>query len=533
MARSLSPAFRLQADGVRIDGGIKLDFKRYPFIPEIIDGHSRYTTILKGGQMGFSIACILRALEEARTEDLRGILYLFPTDREVQDFSKSRFSTLMEQNRHVWGEDVVGNTDSAGLKEIGGSFIYFRGSGQKGGATQKSTSMLKSMPIDRIYYDERDEMDDSRVDAAEMRVTGSLHPEETSLSTPTLPGYGVDLLYQSSDQRAWHWKCERCNGWTCLELTYPDCIVEPLNGNPFYRCSKCKEELVRSFGEWVAAKPHVKDHRGFYASQLCSPTRTPTDILAAHEKAISRGRLREFYNQVLARPFAEIEDVITAEQLNALVTEEVRSLRHEGPSAMGVDPGKPHWYTVRVRVSDQDYVQIDRGRADTFEELARIAKKYNVKSGVMDQGADSTSVANFVKAHPGWWGCLYVEQKKTGADWNPREKMVKVGRTFLLDQAHQTIINKRIHYPAKDEFWEKEFVPQMTNLARTIIENPETGARTAKWVITGGQKNDHLRHADAYADLACEKVGLVASVRRLHERSQKLQRGPRRSFMAS
>ena len=109
---------------------------------------------------------------------------------------------------------------------------------------------------------------------------------------------------------------------------------------------------------------------------------------------------------------------------------------------------------------------------------------------------------------------------------------MKVGRTVLLDQARDTILEKRIRYPRKDEFWHDQFVPQMTNLARTVIESPETGTRVSKWVVTGGQKNDHLRHADAYADLACERVPLSDEVRRSRQNHRQQARKPR-SFMAA
>lgn len=535
LAMAISPAYRMQFAQVMIDGGDVVDFTRYPYLAEIIDQHCRKTTIIKGAQMGFTVACILRCLEEARTENLRGILYLFPTDGEVQDFSKARFSPLMAQNEHVWGSDVVGNVDAAGLKEIGSSFIYFRGAGQKGGAKQKSMSKLKSMPVDRLYGDERDEMDDSRWDAAEKRLDGSTCPEQTILSTPTIPDYGVDLEYQASDQSSVQWRCATCNGWTCLEDTYPECIAEPLNGEPFYLCGKCRGQLKRSRMEWVARKPELsKAHRGFWASQLCSPTKTPADIIRAAAEATERGRMREFYNQTLARPYAEVEDQITQQQLEDLLTDEPRPLRHEGPAAMGVDPGKPHWYEIRVRISDKDTVQIARGRADTFDELAQIAKKYNVESGVMDQGADTSSVIDFCRNHPGWYGCLYVNAKKTDPDWIHDERLVKVGRTWLLDESHRAIVGKRVKFYAKDEFWADQFVPQMMNLKRIVIEDDETGQREARWVVTGGRKNDHLRHANAYAHLACERVGLVRSIERFEQRARRetaVRRGGRpRSF---
>lgn len=512
-----SPSYRLNHLGIKIDGGQELDFSRYPFVPQIIDKHAPKTTIIKAAQLGLSVACILKALHEAMQGGLRGILYGFPSDREVQDFSKARFGPLMAANHGVWSSDNS-DIDSAGLKQIGSTFVYFRGIGQRGSSATKSLSAIKSIPIDRLYLDEFDEMDPLRVSEVIHRLDGSRCPEMTLFSTPTLPGYGVDLDYVSSNQSAWLWKCPRCNAWTCLEDTYPDCIGTSRDRDPFYVCSGCREPLERVRGEWVARKPDVTDHYGYWVSQLCSPTKSAGDILQAADDAVRRGHLRAFHNQTLGRAYAEVDEEITRQQLEALLTDTPKPLRHEGPCAMGVDPGKPHWYTVRVRTSDVDSLCIARGRADTYEELHRIAQQYNVQSGVMDQGYDPSAVASFVEAHAGWYGGLYVGGKRSSADWDHRERMVKMGRTRTLDDAHRAIIAKRVTHVQRDEFWDKYFVPQMTNLKRATLEKDRTGEREGVWVVTGGQKNDHLRHADAYCHLATERVGLSKSVARMRAR---------------
>lgn len=527
-----STSYRLAHSGIRIDGTVPLDFARYPYVAHLIDGHWPQLTVLKGGQMGLSIAFIMKALEEAKQGGLRGIGYCFPTDSEVQKFAKARFGPMMHNNPRIWG-DFVTETDSASLKRIGDTHLYFVGVGQRGsGGSARSKSGVKSMPWDRVYFDERDEMDESRVDAALIRVHGSLCPEATSLSTPTLPEYGVDMDYRKSDQSVWMWRCGRCNGWTCLEISYPDCIAEPHSAEPYYRCDKCGERLERTHGQPVARKTDEKDHHGLWVSQLCSPTRTAADIMASERKAIENGRRTEFENQVLARAYAEVDQQITREQLESLLTDEPRPLQHEGPAAMGVDPGKPHWYEVKIRISAADSVQVCRGRADSYEELSRVAKQYNVESGVMDMGYDPSAVAKFCEEHKGWYGCLYVNGKASDADWDHKERIVKVGRTRLLDDAHAAIVNKRTAYYRKDDFWTQQFVPQMTNLKRATIENDRTGDRKGVWVVTGGAKNDHLRHADAYCHLAMERCGLAKSVRRMERSMRKTYAAPRRSGVA-
>jgi hypothetical protein len=514
-----SDAYRLQHSNVMIDGTVALDFNRYPFIPQIIDEHAPRITALKGAQLGLTVACIMRALEDAKRLNLRGIGYFFPTESEVSDFAKARFGPMMTNNMEVFGA-YVKDTDSASLKRINQTFLYFRGVGQRGGASsqtgiKRSTSKLKSIPLDHLYLDERDEMDDDRVDAVEYRLDGSLAPEIFVLSTPTLPGYGVDYDYKHSNQSVWMWQCARCNDWTCLELSYPDCIAEPINKDPYYLCDGCGKRIERERGQWVAREQGITDHIGYWVSQLSSPTKTAASIVIAAQEAVEKGRHSEFQNQTLARAHAEVDQEITKQQLEDLIdVEATKPLRHEGPCAMGVDPGKPHWYEVRVRITEKDSEVIAMGKADTYEELGKVAKQFNVESGVMDQGYDPSAVAKFCEDHPGWYGCLYVGKKVGEADWDHKKRMVKAGRTRVLDSAHATIVNKRVRYYQKSEFWNKHFVPQMTQLKRATIEDG-VGTRSGVWVVTGGQKNDHLRHADAYCDLALERCGISHAVRRM------------------
>ena len=101
-----SDSYRLQHSHVTIDGTVPLDFNRYPYITQVMDEHAPHIDVIKGAQMGFTIACIMRALEDAKRLDLRGIGYMFPTEGEVSDFAKARFGPMMTNNQEVWGNEV-------------------------------------------------------------------------------------------------------------------------------------------------------------------------------------------------------------------------------------------------------------------------------------------------------------------------------------------------------------------------------------------------------------------------------------------
>jgi len=515
--------------GLEVDG-VPLDFSRYPYIPAIIDCKARRSTIVKGAQMGFTVGVLLQAIEELLHENLRGSLYLLPTDDEVQALAKSRVDPMLQQAAYAHLGSTV---DTASLKSIGKGFWFFRGAGQRGGQKLKSMSKLKSFPADRLKLDEYDEMDPRRVDAARHRLDGSTDPREVGLSTPTLPGYGVDFDYEQSNQQAWLWRCDACGELVCLEDTWPDCIAEPTGSDPFFLCSKCRGKLVRRTGEWVARKPDVLNHDGWRVSQLGSTVKSAARIMEDLALAEHNGRMREFTNQVLALPFAEVDDLMTDAMLNAcLDRDRPRARSAIGPCAMGVDPGKQKLhYVVGDRLTEDDGRVLDWGYAPTFDEIGQIAKRFKVRVGVMDIGAETHSVRSFLKSHPGWWGCQYVEKRTSDHDWNIRENVVKVDRTSVLDASHRAIVNGRESFPAPDDRYHETIAPQMKNLARTKIEDLDSGTVQHRWVVTGGQKDDHIKHAHAYYRLAMTKCPLAENVRRARQRGRPVSRPP--SAMAS
>ena len=527
-----STAYRLSKQNLKLDGGVPFSLKRRPYLIDIFDRRARRRTILKGAQMGFTISMIFRAIEDAKMMRLRGILYLFPTDSDVIDFSKARFAPIASNAAYA---SVFANskTDSAGLKEIGeGQFIYFRGAGARGASSKLSLSKLKSIPIDHLYLDERDEMQDSRVAAARHRLDeagaepGMVQPEETDLSTPTLPGYGVDRAFDDSNQMWWHWRCQSCNGWTCLEKDWPECIARPESADPFYLCSKCKKELVKHSGEWVAAVPEITEHLGYSVSQLCSmnPNRGAPKIIEEYEKAEREGQIGEFMNQTLASAYAEIEDALTPELVDACIArgsrQYPRSMSSEGPTAMGVDPGKRKiHYWIKQRTSDIDHQTLAYGDVPTFGEISAIAAKFNVSCGVMDQGAETHAVRTFINANPGWWGCQYVDQKKGSYEWDPKRKIVTVNRTESMDASHHLIIERRESLPLPGDYYRDNVVKHLCNVGRVERKNRETGDVKMIWIVLG-KKNDHLKHAHTYATIAAQRCGLSARVARARTRAR-------------
>jgi phage terminase large subunit GpA-like protein len=172
---------------------------------EPLQCEAQVTVDMKGSQLGFTQIEIVKDLHGLRYHRYpQGVLYLFPTDRDVSEFSKARFAPLIERNRASIGR-FIQNTDSTNLKQIGDAFLFFRGARvtQKVEGMVKESSKLRSIPVDRVVYDEEDLMDPEMVEEAKDRYQHSKLKEESHISTPSIPDFGIDRRYQESDQRVW------------------------------------------------------------------------------------------------------------------------------------------------------------------------------------------------------------------------------------------------------------------------------------------------------------------------------------------
>lgn len=509
----------------------------FAHIAKILDDDHPRIVIPKGAQLGLTVAHVLKAIDHAAygrrgMRKLRGILYCFPTDDDVADFSTARFRRVLDENPAL--ARLVGKTNSVRVRQVGGTPISFIHVGEVGRA-QKSQSKLKSRPADDLFLDERDEMSQERVDAIGHRLDASPDPHRTDLSTPTVPDYGIDLDWQSSDQHVWMRRCRRCGEWNCLDEAWPECLVLDHAGrSPYFRCDRCHEELESDLGDWIPARQEADlSYRGYWLSQLSAGIKGAERIALELDEATRAGRMKEFHRQVLGRPYAEVSEVLTPELVRGACDPKVPSeARSAGPTTMGVDPGAHviHWW-VAERVTDADGRTLAYGICKTHDELHDLAVRFGVQVGVIDIGAEKRWVRAFLDDHPGWFGCLYSPIKGPYR-WDGIQQVVHVDRTESLDASHADVVDRRHRFPRWTAYFEKHVVPQLCNLARKVETDEETGVQSAKWVVRGGVKNDHFRHAFNLAVVGLTRVGLPERIRRARAAVRRQRkRGRRAGFM--
>lgn len=506
-----SPWYWAEHNGIMLPSG-PFSIKDHEYQVDILNAPETLRINKKGAQIGISECEILRTLHGLiYNKYIQGVLYLFPTADDVSEFSKARFAPLISDNFEAIGQ-FVHTTDSTTIKRINKSLLYLRGARGTSdiAGSKKDSSKLRSIPVDKLVFDECDLMDPKMIDLALERVSHSSIQERVYLSTPSIPDFGIDKLYQNSDQRLWMIKCKHCNEWTCLEVEFPECITQHEDGSGMRLCRKCKKEIFPHDGKWCAQYPSRKNNAGWWISQLNSKFIDPWKLLQLFLNP-PNGNIQEVYNSKLGMAYIAAENRLQEHDLWPLCSTEPSPLSHEGPCAMGVDVGNNLHITIVDRPTEKSFnivkvVEVGSKKMTDFTPIHDLAKQYNVQCCVIDFAPVQQEVRSFREAESfDVYGCIYQEHQRGPASWDVVDGIVRINRTEICDLTHTMCMTKgKLSIPRRSGEID-EWVKQMCNIAKVLEENRETGSKEYHYRKLGA---DHYRHSLNYAILAAQRIGI-------------------------
>lgn len=486
--------------------GCKYSLIDHEYQKDITDSMADSIVVKKAAQLGITESFVIQNLHHQYYGIYPfGVLYLFPSETDVLDFSRTRFRPLIARNWFL--SEQVKDTDSVNVKNIAGSMLFLRG----GRATSRidgireTSSRLKSIPVDCLYVDERDEISSAMVGLAIERMGHSKIKHYREFSTPSVPNFGIDVSYNASTQNIWMVKCTRCGMETCLEKEFPDCLGTFLNGGVYRICKKCHRPIDPSNGRWVPQYPS-RSVQGYYSSQLMSKMVEPKKLLDAWlhpEKQVPKTTKTEVMNSKLGLAYIESENQLTESQVRNCQCLDPMDSRHEGPCAMGVDVGAKLHVLIGLK-TDGNFKKILRvAKVDSFNDVHDLAADYNVQVAVFDKYPETHKVREFLKAEKfDGYTCEYSETLTTSEVWNVEESQVKVNRTEILDQSDRVIRNRNIELPRSSDIME-EFVKHAVSNVKKLERKKTTDTPIYRYIQRG---DDHFRHALNYFLLACTRV---------------------------
>lgn len=510
--------------GIKLQKG-PFSFSGREYQVEVMSQRAKKQCYMKGTQGGFSEMHMLKTLHGMIYGKYpAGVLYLFPTGMEVREFSKSRFGPLIHANPHTIGrflKDMPGTkSDSSSLKQVRGANLYLRGAtlGRKIEGELDESSLLRAITVDKVCYDELDMMDQDVMDKAAERMGDSDVYEEVFISNPTLPGFGIDAIFSRSDQRHWFRECS-CGHFTSAEVSFPTCVKlhkKPVAGKLGYiACDRCGKQLGITPGRWIAQRDvdyedpgHVVGYRW---SQLTNPKRDPGMILRSFEDP-PNGNLADVYRYKLGLPYVAAEDQLRQEQVLARCGLDMVPTSDEGPCAMGVDVGKIKHVVIGKRLGVERYTILRTVQVSLWEDIHDLARKYNVKSAVIDVRPYEDEARRFQRQEPyPVLLCYYSETSAHGPQYDEPNGLVRVGRTEIMDATHRMVTDPGgLSLPrANDEI--KEYARQMCATAKVLETNKKTKLSVYRYRKLG---DDHFRHATGYFKLAARKVAPVMRSKR-------------------
>lgn len=492
-AASFNAISWILANRIVNENGSPIEFKDHAFLVDPYLDNAERQAIRKCSQIGWSTLAILRSFHLARYGGAN-IIHTFPSRNMAKDFVVPKVDPLIMRNPTI--KKMIG-VDSMSLKQVGGRFIYYRGSYETTEAISISAHILINDEFDRsnqkVLKTYRSRLDDAKRERPELGW-------EWRFSNPSIPGYGVDALWQKSDQKHWFVKCRKC-GYEWY-LNFPDNIDFKKKRKI---CAKChtiynKEDLIN--GRWVKKKLKPKVS-GYWISQMFVPWISAEKIIEDSEEDPE-----VFHNFTLGLPYVSKDTSVSREAILGCC---IPGYNPRTNVAIGVDNGRVKHYVIGNR-----FGIFEMGNTTSWGDIEDLRRKYSAVM-VIDALPYPEMPNKLAERYRGKVFVHYYNTDKKSTDvirWDDNKPMVKSDRTKMIDSVVADINAKDIAYNLTPTALE-QYIYHCEQIYRVIELTPQ-GIKKPKWKVIENRP-DHYFHATVYWRIALEQTigqGGIITVRR-------------------
>ena len=485
-------------------------FRWTPWCKEMLDTNYEDCCGQKSAQAGFTEGMLNRAfftLDQLK----RSVLYILPASKpDASDFTQSRFNPALELSEHL--SSMFSSTDNVGLKRSGECSLYIRGS--------RSRNQLKSLPVGLVIADEVDEMNQEALNLAYERLSGHLEKQFWKISTPSIPGYGINLYFENSTKEQFTFQCPHCSRQT--QFTFPECLEitanderDPNVRNSYYKCKEChtkitQEEKLETLvnGIWEPTESD-RNIRGFQINQMYSQTVRPWEFALAFLRGQTRVEAeQEFWNSKLGQTRIVAGANLSPGDVTKCIGDYRSKSRGSGLITIGIDVGKNIHYRVQLwskikhpnsnEINDKFFATLlKEGSVAEFGDLTKIVQAFRPTAIVIDALPETRASSAFCSRWDGIaFKCYYNSSAKAKSlTINEDEHTVSANRTTWLDISQGRFRQGTIKLPIDIS---QEFKDHITAPIRIYKANKD-GQDVGSYVNT---KPDHLAHAGVYSEIA-------------------------------
>lgn len=518
-------SYRLNNLSEYIEKNVVLDgkpysFKNYEFQRPILNDTSPISMVVKLAQIGLSTLSYAHALSCCAINKHWGYAYIFPKQGDATKACATRINPMIAESPNI-ARLVNFNVDSTELKQIGSSFLYFRG-------TMSDTAAL-SISLDFITVDEYDRCDQLVAAQYVSRLQGKGTKMRRLFSTPTFDNFGIMKEAKTAKRYRHVASCARCNHkWLPsyhLDVKIPG-YDRPLNEinkqnikdvrwqEAAWVCPKCgrNPNFDASRLEWVLENSgeNYEANCWFISPATAHKVLAPSYLVNV---STQYGTYAEFTNQGLGEPVTESNDnILESDVTKAFVQAD---LSDGSLTVLGADMGLLCYVTIARRASDGTLLILHRENVPLaiFETRRReLCAQFKVVVSVHDVQPYVDVIQRITDYDPNAYGAVFttskhsemytvVQKEADKEEGKLNVRRVNVNRTAALDRVMSDLKEARIVIKKQEENFDSAYVAMLTNMKRTQIYD-KSGDLLFTWQKTDGV--DHAHFSLLYAYLAAE-----------------------------
>ena len=523
-ATSVKELSRWIADNTFINGKA-YSYEDHEYQERILNSEAREVVIRKCSQVGISELSVRKALAMCGMVKGFTTIYTLPTASLAAVISKTRVDPVIRESAYL--SALMSETDNVEVKQLGNSYLYLKGAA--------SSNAPISVPADSLIHDEVDFSDPLVMSQYQSRLTHSPYKHKTKLSTPTLPGKGIDYEFGRSKRHFLFVKCSCCGHQFIpdyyRDVRIPDSTLDLRDiskrnlhtvryQDAYVSCPECggKPELGPAHREWVCENPSENFvAEGFQVSPFDAPVIiTPAYLI---EAATSYSNVADFVNFNLGLPFFSQESVLSPDEVRFCITRERFA---GGANVMGIDFGKTCHVVVgttswdgALQIIHVEEVPLQKMR----ERYKELRLQFRVRVTVMDSLPYTDLVLALQAVDQNAWASVYtntrgvdlfkVKQQESERETGMQQiRQINVARDRTFD-ALMTFVRSG-QFSILTSQYDDTLVNHFCDMRRVKDWNTNRQEVEFRWVKSS-LGEDHFFFATSYAFLAKHILGTAAS----------------------
>lgn len=276
--------------------GRPLDFDGYKPMQILYDVDPQILACRASRQIGKTVFMGAIITTKSILRDHFITLFLSPLQQQTSRFSSMYLDAFFDSplvKKYFRNADSKKNVGEKTLKN--GSIVYLSYV-----ETEADSNRIRGVSADAVFIDEIQDCSYDALPVIYETLSASRYGFKRLMGTSKTLNNTLEYVFKTTSQCHWVVKCPHC-GFFNIPQTFEACLAM-CQRDEGPNCQRCKGLLDMSTGQWIAARPDIKDRLGFSLPQLIIPFRTtPKKWLELREK-VTTYPLPKLSNEVFGLP---------------------------------------------------------------------------------------------------------------------------------------------------------------------------------------------------------------------------------------